>query len=127
MQSFSSCSTNAIKNKLASLRVFKKFSTLPPSGSSFIGSQELHVVLQVGQCFYTQALFPQLDHKKWKQSSFPPLQAEFSLMAELKSAMKRVQANELRPLHKGVQEGHDEAGDLCRDKETGGCGSSLLP
>lgn len=56
---------------------------------------------QGGQCFCILVLFSQLDCRKLKHSSFPPLQAIFGLMAELKSAMKRIQANELRPLHKG--------------------------
>ena len=127
MQSFSGCSTNTIKNKLASSRLFRNSPTLPPQVPSLYWVPRITRGPREGQCFCTQALFPQLDHKKWKHSSFPPLQAEFSLMAELKSAMKRIQANELRPLHKGGRTGGAwcEAGDLCRDKETGGCGSSF--
>ena len=105
MQPFSGCSTNTIKNKLASSRLFRNSPTLPPQVPSLYWVPRITRGPREGQCFCTQALFPQLDHKKWKQSSFPPLQAEFSLMAELKSAIKRIQANELRPLHKGGRTG----------------------
>lgn len=105
MQPFSGCSTNTIKNKPASSRLFRNSPTLPPQVPSLYWVPRITRGPREGQCFCTQALFPQLDHKKWKQSSFPPLQAEFSLMAELKSAIKRIQANELRPLHKGGRTG----------------------
>ena len=130
MQSFSGCSTNTIKNKLQSLRLFRNSPTLPPQVPSLYWVPRITRGPWEGQCFCTWVLFPQLDHKKWKHSSFPPLQAEFSLMAELKSAMKRIQTNELRPLHKGGRAGGRqwEGGRISvgtKTTGTGGFGSSF--